>query len=195
MIIDFVKKNWIILIVGIIVVIFLFVMSDNAKEDTELIPVFPIVDANEAEDVNEDSSVMIVDVKGEVNHPGVYEIDNNARINDVIERAGGFTKDADALPVNLAQKVQDEMTIIVPKKGDTEIVSSKTDINSKGKVRINNATQEEIETLPGIGPSKAQAIIQYREDHGFFSKVEDLLNVSGIGEKTLENMREDLQIP
>lgn len=144
---------------------------------------------------------IFVDVKGAVEKPGVYEMKAGDRVNDVIRIAGGFTVEADQSSVNLAQKVQDEMIIVVPFSlqvdtlHDQPVVQSNNNSGSGGKVRINYATQEEIETLPGIGPSKAQAIIQYREENGYFQKVEDLLQISGIGEKTLENMRDELQIP
>src|SRR5699024_7733105 len=111
-----------------------------------------------------------------------------------IQMAGGFTEDADESQINLAQKVHDEMIIVVFKLGDEpSSEENNTGRDSTGKVRINYATQEEIETLNGVGPSKAQAIIQYRDENGLFQSAEDLLQVSGIGEKTLENFRDQLQ--
>ncbi|QGS68904.1 ComEA family DNA-binding protein [Oceanobacillus sp. 143] len=143
--------------------------------------------------VNE-NSFAVIDVKGAVLKPGVYEISLDSRVNDVILKAGGFTADADQTGVNLAQKVQDEMILVIPKIGEqTALAASSSD--DSGKVRINYATQEEIENLNGIGPSKAQAIIAHRDEHGFFQTVEDLLEVSGIGEKTLENMKDSIQVP
>lgn len=139
----------------------------------------------------------IVDVKGEVATPGVYELSFDSRVNDVIKLAGGFTTEADETQINLAQKVQDEMIIIVYKEGEegTPTNNSTGSDSSSQKIRINTATQEEIETLNGIGPSKAQAIIQYREENGLFKTPEDLLQVSGIGEKTLQNFIDQIQIP
>lgn len=139
----------------------------------------------------------IVDVKGEVVAPGVYEVSFDSRVNDVIKLAGGFTTEADETQINLAQKVQDEMIIIVYKEGEegTPSNSSTGSDPSSQKIRINTATQEEIETLNGIGPSKAQAIIQYREENGLFKTPEDLLQISGIGEKTLQNFIDQIQIP
>lgn len=193
MISEFVKKNWILVLVGLVVIVFLFIFSNRTEEHSLGNPVLPTVAVNSEElDIENKSSIM-VDVKGEVHQPGVYEIDADARVNDVIKLAGGFTEQADPMPVNLAQKVHDEMTIIVPEIGDDLVVTGS--IGTNRKVRINSATQAEIETLSGIGPSKAQAIIQYRDEHGLFVEIEDLLNVSGIGAKTLENIREDLQIP
>lgn len=143
---------------------------------------------------------IIVDIKGEVQKPGVYEVDQHVRVSDAISIAGGFTEDADQTQMNLAQRVHDEMVIIVPKEGEEIIAISTpgettTTDEDMNKVRINQATLEEIQTLNGIGPKKAQAIIDYREEHGSFQSVEDLLEVSGIGEKTVENMKESIIIP
>ncbi|WP_010531053.1 helix-hairpin-helix domain-containing protein [Lentibacillus jeotgali] len=137
---------------------------------------------------------VMVDVKGEIARPGVYEIASESRVNDVIQMAGGFTKDADQSMVNLAQKVQDEMVVMIPKAGEPMSASAPASSGNE-KVRINYASQEEIETLNGIGPSKAAAIIQYRDENGFFETADDLLDVSGIGEKTLESLKEDIQVP
>lgn len=143
---------------------------------------------------------IIVDIKGEVQKPGVYEVDQHVRVSDAISIAGGFTEDADQTNMNLAQRVHDEMVIIVPKEGE-EIISvstpgeTTTTDEDRNKIRINQATLEEIQTLNGIGPKKAQAIIDYREEHGSFQSVEDLIEVNGIGEKTVENMKESIIVP
>ncbi|MBO1003458.1 helix-hairpin-helix domain-containing protein [Pseudogracilibacillus auburnensis] len=143
---------------------------------------------------------IIVDIKGEVQKPGVYEVDQYVRVSDAISIAGGFTEDADQTNMNLAQRVHDEMVIIVPKEGE-EIISvstpgeTTTTDEDRNKIRINQATLEEIQTLNGIGPKKAQAIIDYREEHGSFQSVEDLIEVNGIGEKTVENMKESIIVP
>src|SRR5699024_4350862 len=140
-----------------------------------------------------ENSMAVVDVKGEVAQPGTYEIGLDKRVNDVLQLAGGLTSEADIYSVNRAEKVYDEMVIIVTKEGDESDTSSKSP--DSNRVRINHAKQEESETLNGIGTSKAQAIIQYREENGPFQTEEDLLEVSGIGEKTLENFKDDVLIP
>ena len=140
-----------------------------------------------------------VDIKGEVLHPGVYEFSCESRIQEVIKKAGGFTEEADETKINLAQKITDQMQIIVPnlhskqeggvtegnsEKGNT---SNTTPSNSKqGTVNINTATLEELQTIKGIGKKKAEAILQYRKEHGAFRTKEDLLQVKGIGKKALE---------
>ena len=140
-----------------------------------------------------------VDIKGEVLRPGVYEFSCESRIQEVIKKAGGFTEEADETKINLAQKISDQMQIIVPnlhskqEGGVTEGNSGKgnlsntTPSNSKqGTVNINTATLEELQTIKGIGKKKAEAILQYRKEHGAFRTKEDLLQVKGIGKKALE---------
>lgn len=140
-----------------------------------------------------------VDIKGEVLRPGVYEFSCESRIQEVIKKAGGFTEEADETKINLAQIITDQMQIIVPnlhskqeggvtegnsEKGNT---SNTTPSNSKqGTVNINTATLEELQTIKGIGKKKAEAILQYRKEHGAFRTKEDLLQVKGIGKKALE---------
>lgn len=140
-----------------------------------------------------------VDIKGEVLHPGVYEFSCESRMQEVIKKAGGFTEEADETKINLAQKISDQMQMIVPnvhskqeggvtegnsEKGNT---SNTTPSNSKqGTVNINTATLEELQTIKGIGKKKAEAILQYRKEHGAFRTKEDLLQVKGIGKKALE---------
>lgn len=140
-----------------------------------------------------------VDIKGEVLHPGVYEFSCESRVQEVIKKAGGFTEEADETKINLAQKITDQMQMIVPnlhskqEGGVTEGNSEKgnssnsTPSNSKqGTVNINTATLEELQTIKGIGKKKAEAILQYRKEHGAFRTKEDLLQVKGIGKKALE---------
>lgn len=156
---------------------------------------------DEGNDVDSESiQAFVVDIKGAITSPGVYEMKEGDRVTDIINLAGGFTKEANETEINLAQKLQDEMVIIVPEKGqgNAETTStSKEGISGESitKIKLNTATQEELETLNGIGPSKAQAIIAYREEHGTFQKIEDILEVSGIGEKTLDAFKDDIIVP
>ena len=140
-----------------------------------------------------------VDIKGEVLRPGVYEFSCESRIQEVIKKAGGFTEEADETKINLAQKISDQMQIIVPnlhskqENGVIEETSGKATLpntnssqSKQGTVNINTATLEELQTIKGIGKKKAEAILQYRKEHGPFRTKEDLLEVKGIGKKALE---------
>jgi competence protein ComEA len=138
-----------------------------------------------------------VDVKGAVKKPGVYAASRSDRVLDLIERAGGFAEDADREKINLAQKVADEMVIYVPKIGEEmpDFSGGTAGTGANGgegggaeKVNINTADESLLQTLPGIGPAKAKAIIEYREENGPFRSAEDIKNVSGIGEKTFEKI-------
>lgn len=163
--------------------------------------------------VPEKPKTVMVDVKGEVKHPGVYPANASERVNDVIQRAGGLTGKADENQVNLAAHVQDEMLIYIPAKTkDKEAgsllpsapsagaqaaapgVSTGSNGNgaNTGKVNINKADETELQNLPGIGPAKAAAITQYRTENGPFQAVEDLKKVSGIGDKTFEKLKDSI---
>lgn len=137
-----------------------------------------------------------VDVKGAVKSPGVYPAKSNERVIDIIERAGSLLETADGTKVNLSQKVMDEMVIYIPEIGADPVElsqfspSGQNQSQGDGKVNINKADANALQTLPGIGPSKADAIIEYRETNGSFQTVEDLLNISGIGEKTFEKLKD-----
>ncbi len=140
-----------------------------------------------------------VDVKGEVLRPGVYEFSCESRIQEVIKKAGGFTEEADETKINLAQKITDQMQIIVPNvqskqegsvteenSGKGSSTNPNVSNSKQGTININTATLEELQTIKGIGKKKAEAILQYRKEHGAFRTKEDLLQVKGIGKKALE---------
>lgn len=169
-----------------------------------------------------------VDIKGLVKKPGVYELNDGSRINDVITKAGGLLKNADTSVINLSKKITDEMVIIIYSKEEVkdffEVLESKENkneacvenngilkndacINSNDKaestntkdeqnslVNINTATLEQLQTLTGIGESKAKAIISYRNENGKFEKIEDVKNVSGIGEALFEKIKNNITV-
>lgn len=139
------------------------------------------------------SSMIVVDLKGEVNRPGIYRLPAGARLYQAIKAAGGLTALAEQKQLNLAQRLQDGSAIYIPRQG--EMVSgpvSGQEMGEQQKLNVNTATAAELEELDGLGPTRAKAIIKYREEHGPFQKVEDLQNVSGIGEKTLAKFRDQI---
>lgn len=194
---NFIKRNWILLSFASVILSLFFFMSRKSligsTEDFQMVQ-----ENNEPNDepIKRDEVIeenVFVDVKGAVHAPGVYEVELGVRVVDVIELAGGFTEEADELAVNLAQQVQDEMVIYTPslgEEGEVDGIQGTTE-----KIRINYATKEELETLPGIGPAKAEAILQYLEEQGSFQKKEDLLQVSGIGEKVFTQLKDEIQVP
>ncbi|OKL38382.1 hypothetical protein BLL40_01740 [Domibacillus mangrovi] len=155
-----------------------------------------------AEEILTEEAVPVevaIDVKGAVTMPGIYRMTSDQRVNDAINKAGGLTETADAAAVNLAQKVQDEMVIYVPARGEEvpPIIASSTNGGASAKsnetaegtlININEADSSGLQKLPSVGEVKAQAIIDYRETEGPFAAVEELKNVSGIGDKTFEKL-------
>lgn len=151
---------------------------------------------------SEESEFLTVDVKGAVKNPGIYQLKKTSRINDAIQKAGGLTTDADSKSINLAQKLTDEAVVYVATMGENAAsVSSNTGQSStsgtsevasqKGnKVNLNTADLSELQTISGIGQKRAQDILDYREANGKFNSVDDLKNVSGVGAKTLEKLKE-----
>lgn len=136
---------------------------------------------------------LTIDVTGEVAKPGVYQLPPNSHVLDAIQAAGGLLVDADVNTLNMAAKLSDGQKIIVRAQGQPPLPMDETErsipIEVNGLIDINTATTEQLETLPGIGPTKASDIITYRQKNGAFDRIEDIQNVSGIGPATFEAIR------
>lgn len=177
--------------------LFLEEKKDTDIEQTELLTL-----TNDQDRQEELHPKIIVDVKGAVEAPGVYEMEAESRVIDCIEKAGGFLIEAEQKRINLAERTEDQMVIYIPLKdedlSDFELllpdkaVSQSTTIETK--MDLNKATKEELKSLNGIGEVKAENIISYREEHGLFQNIEDLTNVSGIGDATFDKLKEDIQV-
>lgn len=148
----------------------------------------------------EDTTITVY-VSGEVNSPGLVELPSDSRIADAIKACGDFTPLADKAKINLAQKLTDGMQIQVSRKAP--VINSNEQVNdtnsnspnnnsSSNLININTATKEDLDTLPGIGPATAQKIIDYRQEHGNFSSIEDIKNVKGIGEAKFSKMQDKI---
>ena len=149
------------------------------------------------------SSKLVVDIKGEVKTPGVYELESGKRINDVITLAGGLTVDADVLNINLSEKITDGMLINIPKKEelieeDETIKETKKEVvtttSKDNKISINNASLNELMKINGIGRVKAESIINYRNTNGKFKSIEELTKVNGIGKSTFEKIKDYIKL-
>lgn len=149
------------------------------------------------------STEVVVDVKGAVHEPGVYTMGESSRIVDAIAKAGGLLDSAEQNAINLAQIVEDQMVIYVPQIGEegthVELFTQteqtmNTEEDSEGKININEAEKEALMTLNGIGSSKADNILTYREENGLFQSIEEIKNVSGIGEATFSNLKEHIVV-
>jgi competence protein ComEA len=146
---------------------------------------------------------VVVQVAGEVRRPGVYTVSPGARVHEAVERAGGLTRRADPAGVNLVAKVADGQQVIVPRRGATAAgaASAPGAASSPGaasggpgaagpKVSLGSATVEQLDAIDGIGPTLAQRIVEYRQENGGFSSIDELRQVDGIGEKRFESLRE-----
>lgn len=147
----------------------------------------------------EDHSI-IIEIKGQVVKPGVYELPAGSRVQDAVRLAGGLLPEAEDRAINLAMKVSDEMSIYVPAFGEeaavpiTATAAPSTAGGASGQINLNTADETTLMELPGIGPSKAAAIIAYRDESGPFTAIEQLKEVSGIGDKTYEQLQESIAV-
>ena len=131
---------------------------------------------------------------GAIPRPGVYRLPPGARVTDLLDAAGGPTPDADLDQLNLAAPVADGERIYVPRKGETVLPAAGAAQGTGGPVNVNRATAEQLDALPGVGPATAQAIIEHRTKNGPFRRVDDLLEVPGIGEAKLANLRDKVKV-
>lgn len=139
--------------------------------------------------------IILVDIKGAVKKPGVYELPVDARLHELVNAAGGLTDDAEDRQVNMAIVLADQQLVYIPRKGETvEQTNLPPQVGNESKVNINTASAEELQTLTGIGEKKAQAIIDYRTQNGNFQSIDQLTEVDGFGEKTVEKLRDSITI-
>ncbi|HGF7665698.1 TPA: helix-hairpin-helix domain-containing protein [Enterococcus faecium] len=155
----------------------------------------------EGNTVEEDArpKVMYTDIKGSVKEPGIYSFSSEERVYDVLKRAGGLLEEADSDRINFSAKIEDQQVLYIPAVGEEPSEHLNQSASPEGKqstadtepskININTASPSELQQIPGIGSVKAQEIIRFREENGSFQKVEDLQEISGIGEKTVEKLK------
>lgn len=154
------------------------------------------VSEEDGKEAESEATQIYVDIKGAVHSPNVYIMPAGSRLFELIEQAGGFTDDAELSSVNQAQLLSDQMMVYIYTKEEWESASqvamhspAETTLNEQSKlINLNTATASELQELPGIGASKADAIIAYRMENGSFQNIEELQQVSGIGNKTFERL-------
>ena len=214
------KYKYVITIFLFMLIIFyiVFVKVNLKSKEKNLVDNQVVINEVEKVEVDLKDDLVYVDIKGAVKKPGVYEINSDKKIIDVITMAGGLMENANTDNINLSKKVTDEMVIIIYTDEEvknsnivdtvikvidkecvcpniqndgcinTEINDSITNVNKT--ININTATLEELMSINGLGEAKAKAIIKYREENGYFKIIDDLLNVSGIGEALFEKIKE-----
>jgi competence protein ComEA len=181
-----------LLVIGIVL---RFTLPAHGEQNTDLLFNSDHSSENGIVPVPVEEKLLIVYVTGAVNKPGVYILDEGSRVFQAIEKAGGHADDADLERINLAEPLYDGQPVYVPRKSDAGSPQAEGFSTVQGaKVNINRASISELESLPGIGSVKAQSILDYREKNGSFHSVDDLVKVSGIGDKTLEGLRDLITI-
>ena len=218
----YIMKYKYFILLGLIVGLLIFIFNDNDSNEADV--------ALEKQDI--ESTVVVeetkvkVDIKGAVNNPGVYELDKNSRVSDVINLSGGLTEEADTSVINLSKNVSDEMVIIIYTKdeikkmqeGETSIKYIEKECicpklendacieevndeeekivenNQSNKISLNNATISQFMELNGIGQTKAEAIIEYRQNNGGFKTIEEIMKVDGIGQTTYDKIKDQLTL-
>ena len=208
------KQKIIFIVIGTLMVMFIGYYIIKKQDDYKYKEIETIIEEDSAanavnyEEKIEDTSI-IVHVTGAIKKDGIIKAKQGDRIADVIEKAGGITEEADLSKINLAYRVSDGQKIYIPSINEKnlqteteEYITNEAGKNiivedeetNKEKVNINTATQTELETLSGIGPSTALKIINYRNENGKFKTKEDIKNVPGIGEQKYESIKENINI-
>ncbi|MBQ9019386.1 MAG: helix-hairpin-helix domain-containing protein [Bacilli bacterium] len=208
--------SFLFLILGCGLTFIIYKFKDNFKNKSKDIVISKKLEKKE----NKIDTKYQVDIKGEVNYPGIYKLDINSRVIDVIKLAGDLTENADTSVINLSKKINDEMVIIIYSKQQVEDFKKTKEVEKQvqelciqadddslkndacidcdnsisGKININTAGIEELKKLSGVGDKKAKDIINYREKNGLFEKIEDIMKVSGIGENAFAQIKKDITV-
>ena len=177
----------------------LFYFNQNKTEDYSGVSFSNISNETNNKDEkaeNRHDEKIFVDVKGAVKHPGVFETTKDKRVKDLIEEAGGLLDDSDTSTLNLSQKVKDQMVIYVLKHGEKpkQISDGGSSSSNTDVININTANKEQLMKISGVGKTKAEAIISYREKNGDFKKKEDITKVRGIGKATFEKIKDKIEV-
>ena len=193
-------------LITIIIIIIIFIKRELYNNRQDVINEELVLEKESIPEKKEDDIEILctVDIKGEINLPGIYTTECTKKVQDIIDLANGLTANADTSNLNLAKKITDEMVIIVYSQEEVinnectcdNSVVNEASINNTGEtvtnsnlININTATIAILKSIPGIGDTKAKAIIDYRNTYGAFKSVEELKNVKGIGDKLYEQIK------
>jgi competence protein ComEA len=183
------KKNLILIFIIIAIICIVFLKEKFQSSSYQEIVVNSVLPSSQETIITENDDKIKIHIYGEVNNPGLIELDSGSRVADAIEAAGGTTENVDISKVNLAYILSDGEKIYIPSINDDDtIIENITQTSSK--ININTATVTELAMLNGIGNSIAEAIIEYRTENGRFKNIEDIKNVSGIGDSKFEKIKD-----
>lgn len=205
-----INKKIIMLLIGFVALIF-YIINVKKESNLEITALNNISNINENQNLNETNTLeeekneIVVHITGAIKQEGVYKLEENSRLTDIVELAGGLREDADMSKINLALILEDGMKINIPsinenlEESEDKVVENTIDINKSEnnktkKININTASKEELDTLPGIGEATAQKIIEYRNKNGKFSNIEEIKEVSGIGDSKFEKIKDYIKV-
>ena len=178
----------------------IFVEEEATDDNSVEVNAEPIKEVKGENQLTKGTKMIVVEIKGEVVNPDVYEISEGSIIRDLITKAGGLTNEANIGKINRADKLRDNQLIVIPNKN--ELSNANTNINvskegntaEEGIININTASLEELQKINGVGEVKAKSIINYREKNGGFKSIDEMKNIEGIGDKTFEKMKDQITV-
>lgn len=194
------QKTILIILIGIIVAVITIGSYRGTKAARYIVsPSDDIIDDYlGSSDESFENNDIFVHIEGAVAKPGVYKLEGEVRIYEAVEAAGGLTEEADTTKINMAVKLADEAFVYIPAKGEEAlegiVTSQLTSAPQEGKININTADGKTLERLKGIGEVLAARIIEYRDTYGPFKNIEDIKNVSGIGESKFNSIKDDITV-
>ena len=202
------KKDKILIIIAIIIISIIAIYYSNKKEDNFIEETENLeVETKEESKENLEKEKIIVHISGAVQNEGIVELEAGNRVADAIEKAGGLKENAYMDEINLAYQLEDGEKVHIPTKEEQKQNEENKALNSsisdesqniraenQTKININTATQEELDSLPGIGPSTASKILEYRKEKGKFKTTEEIKEVSGIGESKYEKIKDKITV-
>ena len=181
-------------------VLWMFTGQKGSQGSREEIDIFSSeTDSADEEKADLSKGKIYVHITGAVKKPGVYIFEKKPRVIEVVEKAGGFKKNAATSVINQAELVEDGTQIVIEKRGGTKTTGRDDPLGQEQRdgsvlIDINTAAREQLMTLDGIGESKAMAIIAYREEHGRFKKIEDIMNITGIKDGVFDKIKSQIRV-
>jgi competence protein ComEA len=195
---DLTRPQLALCVAGVLLAVVLGLRQLGGRSEGAAAPPRPVATIAVQDDAAGGGDRVVVHVAGAVRDPGVYKLPSNARVDDAVARAGGATRRADLGGLNLAAELEDGRQVLVPERaarGAAAAPGAAAAEPGEGQpLNLNTATLEQLDTLSGVGPTTAQKILDYREELGGFSSIEELGEIPGIGEKRLASLREEVTL-
>lgn len=178
----------------------IFVEEEAPDDNSVEVNAEPIKEVKGENQLTKGTKMIVVEIKGEVVNPDVYEISEGSIIRDLITKAGGLTNEANIDKINRADKLRDNQLIVIPNKNELSNANTNINVSKEGNtaedgiININTASLEELQKINGVGEVKAKSIINYREKNGGFKSIDEMKNIEGIGDKTFEKMKDQITV-